>query len=112
MSVTDPVILMFDEEHEYPFSLIRGRETFYDADTNEHMRWLDPRDAIEYARESLGVEAVVNEGLVVRIEDLIGMYDDKVYENKDLEKQVRKLKKEMKERPTQTMMFDGDDEDD
>ena len=55
LSITDPVILQFDERYEHPWHLTRGRETFYNEERWQR-RWATAQEAIDWSRKELDSE--------------------------------------------------------
>lgn len=54
MGVKDLVVLVCGPEYELPWSLVRGRETFFDED-NVQRRWATAAEAARWAEDNLGV---------------------------------------------------------
>ncbi len=50
MSITDPVILVHDQAYAEPWTLHRGRETFYD-EGNRQRRWETREGAVAWAQQ-------------------------------------------------------------
>ena len=47
--INDPVVLVCEPEHDKPYYLIRGKETFYD-ENRVMRRWMEMEDAIEWGK--------------------------------------------------------------
>jgi len=54
MGLTDPVVIVCEPAKELPYTLQRGRETFFDADNYQH-RWRTIQEAIDWSETTLGV---------------------------------------------------------
>lgn len=108
MSIDDPVVLTYDLDYAAPWTLVRGRETFYDENRVQR-RWDNPHAAIEWAKAELGVEKVVNAELVDALEGLYQAYDKLDHESQqridEMLAELKVAKKALKERPTQIKLL-------
>lgn len=59
MSLTDSVVLVAHPEFKLPWTLLRGRETFFD-ESNVMRRWATASEAIAWSESELGVSPLVD----------------------------------------------------
>lgn len=110
MSLTDPIILCFDPEYDEPWHLIRGRETFYDRETDDpklkdrQRRWQNPHDAVAWAKSEHGVDHVINEDMIEHLEGMYIANDEMRAKMEQAEKDAREAKRDYRDRPVQFTM--------
>lgn len=118
MAVTDPVVLAYNEKWDFPWYLVRGRESFYIRDVPDDdpmkdvmRRWADPNAAVQWAKDELGVDHVVNEEVVEQLEGLYIANDEMAAELAEAVREAKRAKQKLENRPTQISMFaDGEDD--